>query len=182
VLRSLAGARVAFRQAQARGELASDSTFQVSETRPADLSAWEPDSFDLVVMVGGLHHLRMAEQAHCLAEARRVGRLVMLLEPLYGEEEHMEAFCRPFVRNGQQEPAALAQVSGWMRRTSGKIKERGLLHASGAHDARVSCARALSAEEMRRLVSASGASYIVRPLDEGKPGRPQWLAVLGSAG
>lgn len=183
VLRSLAGARVAFRQAQARGELAADSTFQVSETRPFDLGAWEPGTFDLVVMVGGLHHLRMADQARCLTEARRVGRLVMLLEPLYGEEEHMEAFCRPFVRSGQQEPAALAQVSGWARRASGKIRERSLLHASGAHDARVSCARALSAEEMRRLVSASGASYIVRPLDEGKPtGRPQWLAVVGSAG
>ncbi|HEY7358231.1 MAG TPA: class I SAM-dependent methyltransferase, partial [Ktedonobacterales bacterium] len=111
VLRSLAGARVAFRQAQARGELAAESTFEVSETRPFDLTAWEPGAFDLVVMVGGLHHLRMADQARCLAEALRVGRLVMVLEPLYGEEERMEAFCRPLVRAGEHEPAARAQLS-----------------------------------------------------------------------
>jgi hypothetical protein len=181
VLRSLAGARVAFRRAQARGELAAESTFVVSETRPADLSAWEPGTFDLVVMVGGLHHLRMTDQARCLVEAQRVGRLVMLLEPLYGEEERMEAFCRPFVRAGEHEPAALAQASGWLRRVPGKGKERSLLHVTGAHDAQVSCARALSAEEMQRLVAASGAQYTVRALEQGKPaGLPQWLAVVGS--
>src|SRR5581483_8652389 len=75
-LRSLAGARVAFRQAQARGELAAESTFLVSETRPYDLAGWEPGTFDLVIMVGGLHHLRMSDQVRCLAEALRVGRLV----------------------------------------------------------------------------------------------------------
>jgi hypothetical protein len=180
-LRSLAGARVAFRQAQARGEVAAESTFQISETRPSDLSAWEPGTFDLVIMVGGLHHLRMTEQARCLAEAQRVGRLVMLLEPLFGEEERMEALCRRFVHAGEQEPAALAQASGWARRAPGKGRERTLLHASGAHDAQVSCARALTAEEMQRLVAVSGASYTVRTLDEGKAaGRPQWLAVVGS--
>lgn len=183
VLRSLAGARVAFRQAQARGELAAESTFLVSETRPFDLAGWEPGTFDLVVMVGGLHHLRMSDQARCLSEALRVGRLVMLLEPLYGEEERMELFCRPLVRAGEHEPAARAQVSGWARRVLGKGSERGLLHAAGAYDARVSCARALTVEEMQRLVAASGAPYSVRILDEGKPtGRPQWLAVVGSAG
>lgn len=183
VLRSLAGARVAFRQAQARGELAAESTFMVSEARPFDLTVWEPGTFDLVVMVGGLHHLRMADQARCLAEALRVGRLVMLLEPLYGEEERMEAFCRPLVRAGEREPAALAQVSGWARRVLGKGSERSLLHATGAYDARVSCARALTVEEMQRLVAASGANYTVRTLDEGKPTwHPKWLAVVGSAG
>lgn len=181
--RSLAGARVAFRQAQARGELAPESSFQFAEVRPADLSAWEPGAFDLVVMVGGLHHLRMAEQARCLVEAQRVGRLVMLLEPLYGEEARMEGFCRQFVRAGEQEPAVLAQLSGWARRARGKGNERTMLHASGAYEARVSCARALSAEEMQRLVAASGANYTVRALNEGKTtGRPQWLAVVGSNG
>jgi hypothetical protein len=181
-LRSLAGARVAFRQAQARGELAAESSFEVSETRPADLSGWEPGTFDLVVMVGGLHHLRMTDQARCLAEAQRVGRLVMVLEPLYGEEERMEAFCRRLVRAGEQEPAALAQSAAWARRTRGRGSERSLLHASGAYDARVSCARALSADEMQRLVASSGASYTVRTLDEGRPtNRPQWLAVVGSS-
>jgi hypothetical protein len=183
VLRSLAGARVAFRRAQARGELAAETTFQVSEARPADLSAWEPGTFDLVIMVGGLHHLRMSDQARCLNEAQRVGRLVMLLEPLYGEEERMEAFCRQLVHAGEQEPAARALLSGWVRRTRSKSLERTLLHATGAYDARVSCARALTAEEMQRLVVASGANYAVRLLDEGKQaGRPQWLAVVGSAG
>lgn len=183
VLRSLAGARVAFRRAQARGDVAPESTFQVSEARPTDLSAWEPGSFDLVVMVGGLHHLRMSDQARCLSEAQRVGRLVMLLEPLYGEEEHMEAFCRQLVNAGEQEPAARRLVSGWGRRTRSRGIERTLLHAAGAHDARVSCARALTAEEMQRLVAVSGASYTVRLLDEGKQaGRPQWLAVVGSVG
>ncbi len=182
VLRSLAGARVAFRRAQARGELAAESTFQVSEARPADLSAWEPGTFDLVVMVGGLHHLRMTDQARCLSEAQRVGRLVMLLEPLYGEEERMEAFCRQLVHAGEQEPAARALLSGWGRRRT-KSLERTLLHATGAYDARVSCARALTAEEMQRLVAASGTNYTVRLLEEGKQaGRPQWLAVVSSVG
>src|SRR5579871_5217297 len=155
VLRSLAGARVAFRRAQARGEVAAESTFQVSETRPADLAAWEAGTFDLVVMVGGLHHLRMTEQARCLNEAQRVGRLVMLLEPVYGEEERMEVFCRQLVHAGEAEPAARALLSGWVRRTRSKSLERALLHATGASDARVSCARALSVEEMQRLVAAS---------------------------
>jgi hypothetical protein len=183
VLRSLAGARVAFRRAQARGDLAAESTFQVSETRPADLSAWEPGTFDLVVMVGGLHHLRMTDQARCMTEAQRVGRLVMLLEPLYGEEERMETFCHQLVHAGEQEPAARALLSGWVRRTRSKGLERTLLHAAGAHDARVSCARALTAAEMQRLVAASGANYAVQLLDEGKQAsRPQWLAVVGSVG
>ncbi len=182
VLRSLAGARVAFRQAQARGELATESSFQVSETRPADLSAWEAGAFDLVFMVGGLHHLRMTDQARCLVEAQRVGRLVMLLEPLYGEEGRMEAFCRRLVRAGEQEPATLALLSGWGRRTRGRNSERALLHATGAHDARVSCSRALSVEEMQRLVAVSGASYTVRLLDEGRTTtRPQWLVVVSSS-
>jgi|GEM_PF-1949863 len=182
-LRSLAGARLAFRQAQTRGELAAESTFQIAEARPCDLSAWEPGSFDLVVMVGGLHHLRMADRARCLVEAQRVGKLVMFLEPLSGEEERMETFCRQMVRDGEQEPAALAHLSGWARRALGKGSERAMLHATGAHDARVSCTRALSAEEMQRLVAASGANYTVRPLDETKPiGRPRWLAIVGSNG
>jgi hypothetical protein len=182
-LRSLAGARVAFRQAQARGELAPESTFLASEAQPYDLGAWEPGAFDLVVMTGGLHHLRLADQARCLVEAQRVGRLVMLLEPLYGEEEQMKAFCRPLVRDGEREPAALAQLSGWARRAPGKSGERAMLHASGARDACISCARALSAAEMRRLVAASGTNYTVRPLDDGKlVGRPQWLAIVGSSG
>ncbi len=182
VARPLAGARLAFRQAQARGEVAPESTLQVSEARPSDLSAWEPGAFDLVVMVGGLHHLRLGDQARCLVEAQRVGKLVMLLEPLYGEAEHMQEFCRSLVSDGEREPALLAQLSGWARRALGKGAEPSLLHATGAQDACVSCARALSADEMRRLVAASGAIYTVRPLDEGKAtDRPQWLAVIGSS-
>jgi hypothetical protein len=181
VARPLSGARVAFRQAQARGEVAPESTLQVSEARPCDLAAWEPGTFDLVVMVGGLHHLRLSDQARCLVEAQRVGKLVMLLEPLYGEAEHMQEFCRSLVSDGEREPALLAQLSGWARRALGKGAEPSLLHTTGARDACISCARALTADEMRRLVAASGANYTVRPLDEGKAtDRPQWLAIIGS--
>lgn len=182
VARSLAGARVSFRQAQARSEIASESTFQATEARPYDLAAWEPGAFDLVLMVGGLHHLRLVDQARCLVEAQRVGKLVMLLEPLYGEAEHMEEFCRQLVSDGEREPAKLAQRSSLARRALGKGSDPALLHATGARDAAQSCERALTVEEMHRLVAASGSTYTVRPLDEGKtPGRPQWLAVIGSA-
>ena len=182
VARSLAGARVAFRLAQARSEIAQESTFQTAEARPYDLTAWEPGAFDLVLMVGGLHHLRLVDQARSLVEAQRIGKLVMILEPLYGEAEHMEEFCRQLVSDGEREPALLAQLSSWARRALGKGSEPALLHPTGAHDAVKSCERALTADEMRRLVAASGSTYTVRPLDEGKtPGRPQWLAIIGSA-
>jgi hypothetical protein len=182
-LRSLAGARLAFLQAQMRGELAPESTFEMAEARPYELSAWEAGTFDLVVMVGGLHHLRLSEQARCLVEAQRVGRLVMFLEPLHGEEERMEAFCRPLVRAGEQEPALLAQLSGWARRALGRTGERMLLHASGAYELSVSYAQALTLEEMARLVAESGTNYTVRALDAGKSSdRPQWLAIVGSSG
>jgi hypothetical protein len=183
VARPLAGACVAFRQAQARGEIAQESTFQTAEARPYDLTTWEPGAFDLVLMVGGLHHLRLIDQARCLVEAQRVGKLVMLLEPLYGEAEHMEEFCRQLVSDGEREPARLLQLSSWARRALGKGSDSALLHPTGARDAVQSCERALTVDEMRRLVAASGSTYTVRPLDGGKtPGRPQWLAVIGSAG
>ncbi len=183
VARSLAGAQVAFRQAQIRGELAQESSFQVSEARPYDLSGWEPGSFDVVTMVGGLHHLRLGEQKRALVEAQRVGKLVLFLEPLSGEAEKMEAFCKPLVRQGEREPAQRAQLAHWLRRVRGKTGEPIMLHATGARDAQMSCLRALSSEEMQRLVAASGANYTVRALDEGKlMDRPQWLAIVGSAG
>jgi hypothetical protein len=182
VARSLAGAQVAFRQSQMRGELAPESSFKVSEARPYDLSAWEPGAFDVVAMVGGLHHLHLTEQKRALAEAQRVGKLVLFLEPLSGEAEKMEEFCKPLVRQGEREPAQRAQLSAWIRRVRGKTDEVSMLHATGSHDAKVSCLRALSGDEMQRLVAASGAQYIVRPLDEGKQtDRPQWLAIVGSA-
>jgi hypothetical protein len=182
VARSLAGAQVAFRQSQMRGELAQESSFKVSEARPYDLSGWEAGSFDVVAMVGGLHHLRLTEQKRALAEAQRVGKLALFLEPLAGEAEKMEEFCKPLVRRGEREPAQRAQLASWIRRVRGKTGEPAMLHVTGAHDASMSCLRALNREEMLRLVAASGASYTVRALDEGKLlNRPQWLAIVGSS-
>jgi hypothetical protein len=181
-VRSLAGAQVAFRQSQERGELAEESSFKVTEARPYDLAPWEAGAFDLVTMVGGLHHLRLSDQKRALAEARRVGKLVMFLEPLAGEAEKMEEFCKPLVQRGEREPAQRAQLASWVRRVRGKTGEPALLHATGARDAKMSCLRALSSEEMQRLVAASGAAYAVHVLDEGKLGRPQWLAIVSAGG
>jgi hypothetical protein len=181
VARSLPGAQVAFRQSQVRGELAPESSFKVSEVRPYDLSGWEPGSFDVVAMVGGLHHLHLGDQKRALIEAQRVGKLVLFLEPLAGEAEKMEEFCKPLVQKGEREPAQRAQLASWIRRVRGKTGEPAMLHATGAHDAKMSCLRALSSKEMQQLVAASGANYTVRALDEGKlMDRPQWLAIVGS--